>query len=233
MLRKIDARKMGQSNQGWLKSHFHFSFADYYNPTNIRFGVLRVINDDLIDGGTGFDLHPHRDMEIISYVVDGALTHGDNMGNSKTITRGHVQYMSAGTGVMHSEHNPGKDVARLLQIWIYPDQKNLKPQYGDLRFEWEARKNTWLHVVSSQDGLAPIKIHQDANIHVTSLEKGMSLDFEIKTDRQAYLVQIEGTSIINGVELNQRDGLEIIGENIHINSIDDSHILLIEMQKGA
>ncbi len=104
MLRRIDNTKMGSSDLGWLKSKFHFSFAEYYNPFNLNFGTLRVINDDLVKPGTGFDTHPHRDMEIVSYVVDGKLTHGDSMGNKNTLSRGHVQYMSAGTGVLHSEH---------------------------------------------------------------------------------------------------------------------------------
>ena len=122
MLRKLDHNNMGKSNLGWLRSVFHFSFAEYYNPKNINFGVLRVINDDLVDSQTGFPTHPHQNMEIISYVVNGELTHGDSMGNESTITRGHVQYMSAGTGVYHSEQNFGDETLRLLQIWILPDQ---------------------------------------------------------------------------------------------------------------
>lgn len=123
MIRKLEHQNMGKSDLGWLQSIFHFSFAEYYNPQNMHFGVLRVINDDLIKPQTGFDMHPHRDMEIISYVVDGSLTHGDSMGNKQTLHRGEVQYMSAGTGIYHSEHNLGSEMARLLQIWIYPDQK--------------------------------------------------------------------------------------------------------------
>jgi redox-sensitive bicupin YhaK (pirin superfamily) len=134
MLRKIESKNMGSSNLGWLRSKFHFSFAEYYNPDNIQFGVLRVINDDLIEGGTGFDTHPHRNMEIISYVVNGDLTHRDSMGDKNTITRGQVQYMSAGTGVLHSEHNFGKDLLRLLQIWIFPAENGLQPNYGDYSF---------------------------------------------------------------------------------------------------
>ncbi|MCU5336930.1 pirin family protein, partial [Bacillus cereus] len=113
MFRKVDHKNMGRANHGWLNTHFHFSFANYYNPNNMNFGALRVINDDLVAAQTGFDMHPHRDMEIISYVVDGALTHEDSMGNRGTIERGHVQYMSAGTGVFHSEHNLGDETLRL------------------------------------------------------------------------------------------------------------------------
>jgi quercetin 2,3-dioxygenase len=231
MLRKIESENMGSSDLGWLKSKFHFSFAEYYNPNNIQFGVLRVINDDLIQPNTGFGTHPHKDMEIISYVVNGDLTHRDSMGNENTVTRGHVQYMSAGTGVLHSEHNLGKDLLRLLQIWIFPVKNGLQPNYGDYRFNWEDRKNQWLHMVSGINGEAPIKIYQDANIYSLELEKGKDIQFPVKDGRQAYFVQIEGTSVINDIELSDRDGLEIAEEEISIKAKETSHILLIEMEK--
>jgi quercetin 2,3-dioxygenase len=231
MLRRIESKDMGSSNLGWLKSKFHFSFAEYYNPNNIQFGVLRVINDDLIEPNTGFGTHPHQNMEIISYVVNGDLTHRDSMGNENTVTRGHVQYMSAGTGVLHSEHNLGKDLLRLLQIWIFPVKNGLQPNYGDYRFNWEDRKNQWLHMVSGINGDAPIKIYQDANIYSLELEKGNDIQFPVKDGRQAYLVQIEGTSDINDIELSARDGMEIVEEEIFIKAKETSHILLIEMEK--
>ncbi len=171
MLRKLDHNNMGKSNLGWLRSVFHFSFAEYYNPKNIHFGVLRVINDDLIDPHTGFPKHPHQNMEIVSYAVNGNLTHADSMGNENTITRGHVQYMSAGTGVYHSEMNHGDETLRLLQIWILPDQAGYTPNYGDYRFNYEDRHNQWLHMVSSHEGDAPIKINQDVNFYSLELEK--------------------------------------------------------------
>jgi redox-sensitive bicupin YhaK (pirin superfamily) len=231
MVKKIEGRDMGSSNQGWLRSKFHFSFADYYNPNNIHFGVLRVINDDLIEAGTGFDTHPHKDMEIISYVVDGELTHEDSMGNKNMITRGQVQYMSAGTGIFHSEHNLGKDLLRLLQIWIFPNQRDHIPTYGDYRFDWEARQNQWLPMVSSKTGNAPIKMNQDANIYSLELEQGKDISFPVNEGRQAYLVQIEGSSIINNIELNTQDALEIMYENIEIKAVETSHFLLIEMHR--
>jgi quercetin 2,3-dioxygenase len=232
MLKKIDSKSMGSSNLGWLRSKFHFSFAEYFNPKNINFGVLRVINDDLINPQTGFDTHPHRDMEIISYVVKGELTHGDNMGNKKTLQRGEVQYMSAGTGVYHSEHNLGNDVARFLQIWIFPDKSGHKPNYGDYIFQWEERKNKWLHMVSSKVGDAPIKINQDVNLSAIELEKNKEIEFEVKEGRQAYLVQIEGEGTINGIDLNTQDAMEIIEENIKIKAKSLSHYLVIEMKKS-
>ncbi|WP_338471731.1 pirin family protein [Niallia sp. XMNu-256] len=229
MLRKIDHRQMGKSNQGWLQSIFHFSFAEYYNPENINFGVLRVINDDQIAPGTGFGTHPHRDMEIISYVVDGALTHADSMGNQRTIERGHVQYMSAGTGVLHSEYNRKNDPLRMLQIWIFPDKQGYTPNYGDFLFDWEERKNKWLHMVSSKEGNAPVKVNQDVNFYSLELEKGNEIDFQVSSGRQAYLVQIEGNSTINGLSLEARDALEMVEEGVEIKADETSHFLVIEM----
>lgn len=232
MLQKITSTTMGSSNLGWLQSLFHFSFADYYNPENMNFGPLRVINDDLVAPGTGFDKHPHKDMEIISYVVKGALTHADSMGNRHTITRGQVQYMSAGTGVFHSEHNLGKETTRLLQIWVIPDAKNHVPNYGDYSFPWHERKDRWLPIASGQDGDAPIKIHQDVHIYATELSAGTPLSFEVPSGRQAYLVQVEGQANINGLTLNERDALESVEESLTITAVTDSHLLVIEMAKG-
>ncbi len=230
MMRKIESRHMGAGDHGWLKSKFHFSFAEYFNPNNMHFGVLRVVNDDLVQSGTGFDLHPHRDMEIISYVVNGKLTHGDSMGNQGTITRGHVQYMSAGTGVFHSERNGGQETLRFLQIWILPDRKGYEPTYGDYRFEWKDRHNQWLHMVSGPEGNAPIQIHQDCNLYAVDLEAGLTIDFLVSEGRQAYLVQIEGASTISGLALADRDAMEIEEEQVVIHADQTSHILVIEMK---
>ncbi|MCM0649681.1 pirin family protein [Clostridium swellfunianum] len=232
MLRKIENKKMGRSNLGWLKSIFHFSFAEYYNPDNMNFGVLRVLNDDIIEPGTGFDTHPHRNMEIVSYVVDGELTHGDSMGNTKTLTRGQVQYMSAGTGVFHSEFNYGDKPGRFLQIWILPDNNGYEPNYGDYEFEWNQRKNKWLHLVSRKTGNAPIKINQDVNLYTLELDTDKEIIFPVKEGRQAYLIQIEGTSYINNIGLDAKDALEITEEIITIKPNATSHYLLIEMSKS-
>lgn len=231
MIRKIDHTKMGRSDLGWLHSLFHFSFAEYYNPKNMNFGALRVINDDLVEAGEGFPTHPHRDMEIITYVIDGKLTHGDSMGNENTIGRGDVQTMSAGTGVYHSEYNRDKTLARFLQIWIMPDQRGYKPQYGDRRFDFKDRHNQWSQIVSPMNGSAPIRIHQDANIFVLELDAGKTIGFDVKSDRQAYLVQIEGKSLINGAELEMRDALESVEETLTIQTKENSHFLVIEMRK--
>ncbi len=231
MLRKLDHRNMGKSDLGWLRSIFHFSFADYFNIDNMNFGVLRVINDDLIEAGTGFDFHPHKDMEIVSYVISGGLSHSDTMGHKNTVYRGEVQYMSAGTGVFHSEQNLGNETTRLLQIWVVPDNKGYNPAYGDYRFKEEERKNKWLNIVSSKDGSAPIKINQDANFYVVELDENKEIDFPVGKGRQGYLVQIEGNSTINNIDLNERDALEIVEEDIKIKANKKSHILVIEMKK--
>lgn len=231
MLRKLESEKMGSSDLGWLRSKFHFSFAQYYNPNNMGFGVLRVINDDLINPSTGFDTHPHKDMEIISYVVKGELTHGDSMGNKGELKRGDVQYMSAGTGVYHSEFNLGKQVARFLQIWILPDKNGHKPNYGEYKFEWNDRKNKWLHMVSSNEGNAFIKVNQDVNIFTLELEENNEINYSVKPDRQAYIVQIEGKSNINGIILNERDAMEIVCEDIKIKTEILSHFIVVEMRK--
>lgn len=230
MVRRIDHNKMGKSNKAWLNSIFHFSFAEYYNPQNLSFGVLRVINDDLVEAGRGFGTHPHQNMEIVSYVVEGELTHEDSMGNAHTLKRGEVQYMSAGTGVYHSELNQANYTSRFIQIWIMPDKAGYEPNYGDYRFAWNDRRNEWLQIVTGSKGDAPIKIHQDANLYVVELDKDREIKFRVESGRQAYLVQIEGCSVINDVAMNPKDGLEAIEEDIQIKASEKSHILVVEMK---
>jgi len=235
MLKYIDSTKMGRGIHGWLDSHFHFSFAEYFNPDNIQFGVLRVVNDDMVEPGTGFGEHPHKDMEIISYVVDGELTHGDNMGNSQTLTRGQVQYMSAGAGVLHSEYNLGKEMLRFLQIWILPNKKGLKPNYGDYRFRIEEREGKWLPIATSLDNKlseAPIKMHQDVNVFATIVPAGESISFEAREGRQAYMVLIEGEARAEDILLKMRDAMEITEQKVTIEALQQSHILVIEMPKS-
>ena len=231
MIKKLPKENMGKSNSGWLESRFHFSFAEYRNPKNINFGVLRVLNDDIIHPSSGFDTHPHSNMEIISYIVDGEITHKDSMGNSETLKRGEVQYLSAGDGIYHSEHNMHKsDVLRLLQIWIIPPKAGLPRLYGSHRYKFEQRDNKLLNIVSSQDGNSSIKIYQDIKIFVSEFDK--PFEYKIQKDRQIYFVQIEGTSEVNGIVLEDGDAMEIVDtENLTVNPITKSHILFIEMAK--
>jgi redox-sensitive bicupin YhaK (pirin superfamily) len=233
MLKYVDHTKMGRGRHSWLDSHFHFSFANYYNPENIRFGVLRVLNDDIVQPQEGFDIHPHQDMEIISYVVQGALSHKDSMGNAHTLTRGQVQYMSAGTGVFHSEHNWQKnDELRFIQIWIFPDERGYVPNYGDYAFKLEDRYGKWLPLATgfkNKENEAPIKIHQDINMYATILNSWESLDFKFGSDRQAYLVCLEGEGDVGDIHLNKRDALEIMKEDVTIKTDKGGHFLVIEM----
>ena len=236
MIRYIDKKKMGRGVHTWLDSYFHFSFADYCNPSNIKFGVLRVLNDDMVIPGTGFDTHSHANMEIISYVIKGELTHADSMGNRHTLTRGQVQYMSAGTGVSHSEHNRSEDLLRFLQIWILPDKEEVTPNYGDYRFAFEDREDRWLPIatgIGNRESVAPIKIHADVNVYAAVARSGHFLEFSVLPGRQAYLVMIEDKATINGIAMNTRDALEITEENIRIEPEGNAHMLIIEMAKEA
>ncbi|MBU3014383.1 pirin family protein [Poseidonibacter lekithochrous] len=233
MLKKLSKENMGRSNLGWLESRFHFSFAEYRNPNNINFGVLRVLNDDILHPNSGFDTHPHSNMEIISYVVEGEITHKDSMGNSETLKEGEVQYLSAGDGIYHSEKNihNSKDL-RLLQIWIVPPEVSLPRLYGSHRFK-EEKDNKLLNIVSSQEGNAKIKIYQDINIYVSQLNKEKSLEYKIDENRQVYFVQIEGSSRVNNIELNHGDALEVTKESmLNIEAISNSHFLFIEMKES-
>ncbi|NQY24573.1 MAG: pirin family protein [Campylobacteraceae bacterium] len=234
MLKKLPKENMGTSNLGWLQSRFHFSFAEYRNYDNIKFGVLRVLNDDLIQAKSGFDTHPHQNMEIISYVVKGEISHKDSMGNEEVVKRGQVQYLSAGDGIYHSEYNKHEsDTLRLLQIWIVPPKDSLPRLYGQENYKKEQRKNTLLNIVSSKEGDAKIKIHQDVNMYVSELDSNKVLEYKIKDKRQIYFVQIEGSSNINGIKLNNGDAMEITEENsLKIEALEQSHFLFIEMPKS-
>ena len=234
MFKKLPKENMGTSNLGWLESRFHFSFAEYRNHDNVNFGVLRVLNDDIIHPDSGFDMHPHHDMEIISYVIDGEITHKDSIGNMEVLKRGEVQYMSAGTGIVHAEYNKNASQdLRLLQMWIIPPKKGLPTIYGSHQYKKEQRENKLLNIVSSKEGSAAVKLHQDVNIFVSEIEEGKSLKFIIGKNRQVYFVQIEGSSSINGVVLGYGDAMEVIQElSLDIKSLKNSHILFIEMPEN-
>jgi redox-sensitive bicupin YhaK (pirin superfamily) len=241
MLRYIDSEKMGRSVHEWLDSHHHFSFARYYDPSNMQFGDLRVLNDDLVKPRSGFDTHPHKNMEVLSYVVRGELTHADSMGNRSSLTRGQVQYMSAGTGIFHSEYNDhNSEMLRFLQIWILPDRNGHEPNYGDWKFDVEERRDRWLPIaagIHNADNGAPIRIHADIYAYATILTKDADLEFIVSQGRQAYMVLIEGAVEIGAdagaIRLSERDALEITEQTIHIHALADSHIFLIEMAKSA
>jgi redox-sensitive bicupin YhaK (pirin superfamily) len=229
MIKKIDFSKLFMSNLGWLESRFHFSFAEYFNPQNMHFGALRVMNDDIVQPKTGFTTHPHKNMEIFSYVLDGELTHGDSMGNVETLQRGDVQYMSAGSGVFHSEMNnhPQKPL-RFIQTWILPNENGLAPQYGSKKFAPEDRLNKWLHILGDKNSTAHIHFSQDANVYVSEFDAGRTLKVELNKNRQAYLKVMEGSVKIGDIELTHADAAEIT-DNANILALKNSHVMLIEM----
>lgn len=226
------AETRGHANHGWLDTHHTFSFANYYNPERMHFGVLRVLNDDRIDPGTGFGTHPHDNMEIITIPLEGALEHKDSMGNVGVIRNGDIQVMSAGTGITHSEYNHHKDQAgKFLQIWVFPNKKNVTPRYDQLTLEAEKRHNKLQQILSPNPDDEGVWIHQDAWFHLGQLDKGVSLDYSIKKKGNGvYAFIIQGNVIIDGQALKSRDGLGIWDTNkINIQADSSSEILLMEI----
>lgn len=231
ILHKAETR--GVANHGWLESHHTFSFANYHNPDRMHFGVLRVLNDDRVDGGKGFDTHPHDNMEIISIPLEGDLEHKDSLGNVTIIKDGDLQAMSAGTGVFHSEYNKNSDrLVKFLQIWVYPNKKNVTPRYDQITLNKEERKNKFQQVLSPNPKDAGVWIHQDAWFHLGSFEKGKSAEYKIKKNGNGvYVFIINGTASVETQQLQTRDGFGIWGTDkftISANS-DNTEILLMEI----
>lgn len=213
MLTRRPAHERGHANHGWLDSRFSFSFAEYYDPAHMHFGALRVINDDRIAAGGGFPMHPHRDMEIITYVLDGAIAHKDSMGNGSTIRPGNVQRMSAGTGILHSEFNPQNDTdTHLLQIWIMPNVKNVTPSYEEAEFP-ESEKRGRLRIAASPDGRdGSVTIHQDAKLYLGLFDGTECSVFPIEDGRRVYVHLARGELTVNGERLTAGDALMLTGE---------------------
>lgn len=226
------AQTRGFADHGWLKSHHTFSFADYYNPERMGFGVLRVINDDSIDGGMGFGTHPHRDMEIISIPLEGAIAHKDSTGTSSVIKKGEVQIMSAGTGILHSEFNANEaEAAKFLQIWVLPKKSGVKPRYEQKAFNTEERQNTLQLVVSPDGRDGSVSINQDAFFSLANLKSGKELTYQsFLNGNGVYLFLISGSVEVNGEILKARDGLGIEDfDSLDIKAHSDSEVLLMEV----
>jgi redox-sensitive bicupin YhaK (pirin superfamily) len=227
---KADTR--GHADHGWLNAWHSFSFAGYYDPSRIHFGALRVLNDDTIAGGMGFGSHPHDNMEIITIPLSGQLEHRDSMGNTGIISKGEVQVMSAGTGIQHSEKNKySREPLKLLQIWVFPDTKNVKPRYDQRAFDMDAAKNSLLNIVSPMGSDVGLNIHQHAWFHIGKLDKDVNLTYELKDkENGVYAFLIEGEANINGEKLNRRDAIGIteLGK-LEIKAGADSEILLMEI----
>ena len=228
-IRKSDER--GHANHGWLDTRFTFSFADYDDPKHVHFRTLRVMNDDRVAGGGGFPMHPHRDMEIVTYVLEGALEHRDSMGNGSVIKPGDIQYMSAGTGVTHSEFNASEtEPVHLFQIWMFPERQGLKPAYGQKNFS-EAEKRGKLRLLVSPDGRdGSVQIRQDNDLYATVLGTGESVKHALKPERHAYVQVARGSVTLNGKRLEEGDGAAISDEKtLELTGEKDSEVLLFDL----
>lgn len=226
------ANERGHADFGWLDSHHSFSFGQYHDPNHMGFGALRVINDDRVTGGAGFDTHSHKDMEIVSYVLDGALAHRNSLGSGSVIRPGDVQVMSAGTGVRHSEFNASKtDPVHFLQIWIIPEKQGLKPAYAEKHFP-EAERLGRLRLIASPDGRdGSLTIRQDASILAAVLEEGSELVHPLAEGRRTWLQAAKGSLDVNGHNVMEGDGLAIVKEeSLAIKAASRSEILLFDLQ---
>ncbi|MHA8097954.1 pirin family protein [Aquirufa aurantiipilula] len=231
ILHKADSR--GKANHGWLQSSHTFSFANYYDPTRIHFGALRVLNDDMVKGGMGFGQHPHDNMEIISIPLEGDLEHKDSMGNVAVIRQGDIQVMSAGTGIYHSEYNHDKEEAvKFLQIWVFPNKKNVTPRYDQITLENKDSLNQLQQILSPNPEDEGVWIHQDAWFHLGHFEAGKSDHYPIKKPGNGvYAFVLEGQFSIEGYDLDPRDGLglwELEGFDLKAKS-ENAKILLMEV----
>jgi redox-sensitive bicupin YhaK (pirin superfamily) len=228
-VRKSEER--GKANFGWLQSRHSFSFGHYYDPGHMGFGPLRVINEDRVAPGGGFPTHPHRDMEIISYVLEGALEHKDSLGTGSVIRPGDVQRMTAGSGVRHSEYNAsGKEPVHFLQIWIIPEREGLEPSYEQKAFE-AADKRGRLRLIGSPSGRdGSVTIHQDADLYATLLEAGQSVTHDLKAGRCAWVQVASGSVAVNGQKLEAGDGMAVEGAgDLRLEAETAAEVLLFDM----
>ena len=229
-LHKADTR--GYANHGWLKSFHTFSFANYYNPERMNFGVLRVLNDDTVESGMGFGTHPHRDMEIISIPLQGDLEHKDSMGTTAVIRKGEIQVMSAGTGVMHSEYNKNaEELVKFLQIWVIPNKMNVTPRYDQISIKENAKPNDFQQILSPNPDDEGVWIHQDAWFNLANFDKGVSKEYQLnKKGNGVYVFVLSGKAKIGDIELSTRDGLGIEDtDSFVLEALENSEILLMEV----
>ncbi|WP_394350959.1 pirin family protein [Poritiphilus flavus] len=231
VLHKAETR--GKANHGWLNSHHTFSFANYYNPDRMNFGVLRVLNDDVVAAGRGFGTHPHNNMEIISIPLEGDLEHKDSMGTSAVIKQGDIQVMSAGTGILHSEYNANQDKeVKFLQIWVVPNKEGVEPRYDQISLNLGDRKNKLQQILSPNSEDEGVWIHQNAWFNMTFLEAGKSLNYQLKDaeNNGVYAFVINGELTLNGQKLSKRDGFGLWDlEELEITADSDTELLLMEV----
>ena len=226
------ANDRGHANHGWLDSFHSFSFAEYQDPAHMGFGSLRVINEDRVQPGMGFGTHGHRDMEIVSYVLDGALAHKDSMGNGSVIRPGDVQRMSAGTGVHHSEFNASdKDPVHFLQIWIEPGTRGVKPGYEEKHFDAASKRGT-LRLIASADGRdGSVLIHQDASLYATLLDGAESVEHKLAAGRRAYVHVVRGSVTVNGQPLSSGDAAKLTGAEttVRLDNAREAEVLVFDL----
>jgi len=230
ILHKADTR--GHANHGWLNSYHSFSFASYYNPDRMHFGALRVLNDDTVDAGKGFGTHPHDNMEIISIPLEGDLEHKDSMNNVAVIKNGDIQVMSAGTGIYHSEYNKDREHrVKFLQIWVFPNKKNVEPRYDQITLHAEDRHNKLQQILSPNAGGEGVWIHQDAWFHLGKFDKGVNADYQLKQKGNGvYVFVLNGDVKINDQQLHTRDGYGIWDtDSFSITAETDAEFLLMEV----
>ncbi|MFT4777928.1 MAG: redox-sensitive bicupin YhaK (pirin superfamily) [Flavobacteriales bacterium] len=230
VLHKADSR--GHADHGWLKSNHSFSFANYHNPQRMNFGVLRVLNDDFVEGGKGFGTHPHDNMEIVSIPLEGNLKHQDNMGNMAVIKSGDVQVMSAGTGIQHSEFNESEsDAVKFLQIWVFPNKRNVEPRYDQITLPKEVKQNTFLQVVSPNPNDDGVWVNQNAWFHIGTFSKDGSATYKLKDPSNGlYAFMLEGDLNIAGQPLNKRDGFGIWNvTELNVTAQSDARVLFMEV----
>lgn len=225
------ANERGHANHGWLDTFHTFSFASYRDPRHMGFRSLRVMNEDFVAPGQGFGTHPHHDMEIVTYVLEGALEHKDSMGNGEVLRPGEFQRMSAGTGITHSEFNPSDtEPVHLYQIWLFPDRKGIEPSYEQKLFAEEERRNR-LRLVASQDAAdGSLKIHQDARIYLSSLDEGQHVSHAVPSGRFAWLQVLRGGVSVNGQDLGTSDGAAVAGDNdLQIVATQPAEVMLFDL----
>lgn len=211
MIKQITASERHEARTGdWLRSNYLFSFADYYDPSNVQFGPLRVFNDDYVSADSGFPMHPHTEMEIVTIVLDGEITHTDNLGNDLTISAGEVQRMTSGTGITHSESNRSESDVHLLQLWFLPNKRGLAPSYEHMKIDFLDKKDELVPLVTGQKVLEDVVfINSNSTIYYGNFSQGKDLDFQTYKIRKALIYVLEGNLIVNGVELTDNDQLRL------------------------
>lgn len=233
MIQTIKADDRHFSDFGWLKTYWLFSFDNYYDPANVQFGTLRVFNDDVVAPQSGFPTHPHREMEIITTVLAGEVTHKDSMGNHTVIRAGEVQRMSAGTGITHSEYNLGDEPVHFYQIWLLPGARRLTPSYDQKHFAAEARRNRLLAVASGQGLADAVTVHTDATIYVADFEANHATDYALGDGRGAFIYVTEGSLLVNAVRLEAKEQARIAGESrLHLAADNKASFILIDVPLG-